>query len=305
MLYSIYESIRNPDDFPVNAFVAAIESSTFHWHNEYEMIGVLKGSIEVRIQSELVTLKENDVLFVNSNKIHALRSMDNQVCICMVVQMDTSLFGAEDEVIQFYLDSTQKQPPECGYCRFFKQMAKIVRESLREERNARFRLRAEVYSLIADLFDYIVYDSCFNNGISRNEQELVISFINYAKRHLEDAGVLEASCHELGVSRKTLDRNVKRFLGLTAREVIDNLRLDKAKDLLKNTGKNMDYIIDVCGFGSEKSFYRTFKSKTNLTPKAFREKGMIDQDDRELRGYLDFEMPVVKDLLSKIIEGEI
>ena len=301
MLYSVYESIRNPDNFPVNAFVAAIVCGTFHWHNEYELIGVLRGSIEIRIQSELIALKENDILLVNSNKIHALRSTDNQACICMVVQMDTSLFGTEDEKIQFYLDSTQKPEPECGCHMFFRQMAKVVRESLREDKNARFRLRAEACTLIADLFEYTVYDSCYDNGSFRNEQELVISFINYAKNHLEDAGLLVTSCHELGVSRKTLDRNVKRFLDLTAREVIDNLRLDKAKDLLKNTGKNMDYIIDVCGFGSEKSFYRIFKSKTELTPKAFREKGMIDQDNHELRGYLDFETSMVKEWISEII----
>ncbi len=62
MSYSIYESINKPSDFPVNAFVASIESSTLHWHNEYEIIGVLKGCIEVRVQSELITLRERDLL---------------------------------------------------------------------------------------------------------------------------------------------------------------------------------------------------------------------------------------------------
>lgn len=64
----------------------------------------------------------------------------------------------------------------------------------------------------------------------------------------------------------------------------------------------MDYIIDVCGFGSEKSFYRIIKNKTGLTPKAFREKGSIDHYNNELKGYLDFEIPIAKELLSQIIE---
>ena len=65
MSYSIYESINKPSDFPVNAFVASIESSTLHWHNEYEIIGVLKGCIEVRVQSELITSRQANTCFRN------------------------------------------------------------------------------------------------------------------------------------------------------------------------------------------------------------------------------------------------
>ena len=56
MPHSIYESITNNQSFPVNIFVAPIQSSTYHWHNEYEMIGILKGSIWMQVQSEQVRL---------------------------------------------------------------------------------------------------------------------------------------------------------------------------------------------------------------------------------------------------------
>ncbi len=302
MTYSIYESISNPTDFPVNAFVAAIESSTLHWHNEYEMIGVLKGSIEIRVQSEVFTLGEQDVLLINSSRIHALKALGGQTCICMIVQMNTSLFGTEDEKIEFYLNSTREPAPKCEYAVFRKQMARIVAASMKEDRCAQFRLRADACILIADLFEYTVYDSCYSDGVSVDEQELVISFIDYANDHLEEEKILEYGCRALGVSRKTLDRNIKSFLGMTSKEIVDNLRLEKAKGLLKNTGKRMDYIIDVCGFGSEKSFYRIFKKKTGLTPKDFREKGSMEHYDNELKGYLDFEIPMARELLNRVIE---
>ena len=46
-MYSVYESINYDSNLLVNAFVTPIESSTFHWHNEYELLGVLRGSISV------------------------------------------------------------------------------------------------------------------------------------------------------------------------------------------------------------------------------------------------------------------
>ena len=47
----------------------------------------------------------------------------------------------------------------------------------------------------------------------------------------------ELLCHKLGMSRKTLDRSSRAVLGMTIKEVIDDLRLEKAKELLKNTNK--------------------------------------------------------------------
>jgi len=304
MSYSIHESISKPSGSPVYAFVASIESSILHWHEEYEMIGVLKGCIEVRVQSELITLCEKDLLLINSNKIHALKVKSEQPCICMIVQMDTSLFGAEEEEFLFYLDSTKKSAPSCRYDLFFKRMARIVREAMKEEKHALYRLRAEACTLIADLFEYTIYDVCYRSGVFTDEREFVVSFINYVQDHLEDERILETSCHRLGISRKTLDRNVKAFLGMSSKELIDSLRLEKAKKLLKNTGKNMGYIIDACGFGSETSFYRIFREKTGLTPKAFREMGSMEHYDGKLKGYLDFEVPFVKELLEDIIEDK-
>ena len=84
-------------------------------------------------------------------------------------------------------------------------------------------------------------------------------------------------------------------------ELIDDLRLEKAKELLKNTNKNMSYILDACGFGSEKTFYRTFHQKTGLTPKEFREKGQHQSHNDVLKGYLDFSIPEARAILREVI----
>lgn len=69
MIYTVYETIESSRTFPVNIFVAPIENSTFHWHNEYEMIGILKGGIHIRVESELITLKEGDIFLVNLYRV--------------------------------------------------------------------------------------------------------------------------------------------------------------------------------------------------------------------------------------------
>ena len=76
MAFSIYESISNNQTIPVNVFAVPVQSSTFHWHNEYELVSVLKGSIILRVGSEEVKLKQGDIFLINPNVIHAIQKPD-------------------------------------------------------------------------------------------------------------------------------------------------------------------------------------------------------------------------------------
>ena len=78
--------------------------------------------------------------------------------------------------------------------------------------------------------------------------------------------VMDLVCKKIGLSRKSLDRNLKTTLDLTGKELLENLRIEQAKNLLKNTDKNMNYILDACGFGSEKTYlnYETSEVKRIL-----------------------------------------
>lgn len=291
----------------VNAFVACIQSSAYHWHSEYELIGILKGKITIKVESESILLKERDILMVNSNVFHAIQSIEGEDNLCMVVQIRPDLFMVDKNDVsdlRFYLNSTSDEVPSCGFAYFYKQMAGIIYETMNEEKQAIFRARAYACSLIADLFDYVVYDLRYIDVSKNANQKLAVAIIGLFEKNLEEEKLVEFACHELGLSRKTLDRNLKATTGVTAKEIVDNLRLEKAKKLLKNTGHNMNYIMDVCGFGSEKTFYRIFRQETGLTPKEFRERGQIMNENGRLKDYLDFEEEEVKELLKKTMRGE-
>lgn len=307
MTYSIYESIINNQTFPVNIFVAPIQNSAFHWHNEYELIGVLKGSVFMQAESRSFCLNQGDIYFLNPNVTHAIREKENQENLCMFVQMSQELFSAEEiegkKEIRFYLDSTDAEEPECGFSYFYKKIAELVYESMNPKRHQAFRIRAQVCTLIADMFDQVVYDVRYQDPVAYSNQEMTVKILGFLEENMAEEGVLEHVCREMGLSRKTLDRNVKSVLGMTGKELLDSLRVEQAKNLLKNTSKNMNYILDVCGFGSEKTFYRVFREETGLTPNAFRQKGQVESYNEALKGYLDYETSEVKALLRDILKG--
>lgn len=305
MPYSTYEFINTSQQSLSNVFAASIQNSAFHWHKEYELIGILKGTITEQVQQETIVLREGDILLVNPNVIHAIKSSPEEEKLCMIIQIKPELFASGGDSaadLRFYLNSTDEEIPECGFEKFYQRMARIIYESMSDEKYAEFRTKAEVYQLIADLFQYAVYDVRIQDTFHRDAQAVTISVIDYMEKHLEDEKIVEAACHEFGISRKTMDRNLKMTIGVTGKEIVDSLRIDKAKNLLKNTGKNMNYILDVCGFGSEKTFYRAFRQETGLTPGEFRERGKLVNYHEVLKGYLDVETPEVRAILRGILQ---
>ena len=63
--------------------------------------------------------------------------------------------------------------------------------------------------MIADLFDYVIYDVRFRDPVSQNQQELAVSVIEYMEKYLEEDSIVDMSCRQFGLSRKSLDRVLK------------------------------------------------------------------------------------------------
>lgn len=303
----IFETVEFEKKYPVNAFVASIQSSSFHWHYEYELLAVLKGSITVRVNSRMLVLKKNDIILINSKVVHEIQC-EQEDNLCMVLQLDPALFKnekGESAFYRFYLNSvTDELPVKGGYLHFVKRAAKILLGSLKKDETSYYRVRAQVYALIADLFEYVEYDMSIQTEQSDHDIALLMDIIDYLRDHVEDRDVLKHLCREIGMSSKTVHRYLKTHVGMSVKDMVDTLKVDKAKRLLKHTEKNMNCIIDECGFGSENTFYRIFRQNTGLTPREYRQKGIEQRDGGVLKGYLDFEEYEAETIILEILEEQ-
>jgi len=303
----IFETVEFEKKYPVNAFVASIQSSSFHWHYEYELLAVLKGSITVRVNSRMLVLKKNDIILINSKVVHEIQC-EQEDNLCMVLQLDPALFKnekGESVFYRFYLNSvTDELPVKGGYLHFVKRAAKILLGSLKKDETSYYRVRAQVYALIADLFEYVEYDMSIQTEQSDHDIALLMDIIDYLRDHVEDRDVLKHLCREIGMSSKTVHRYLKTHVGMSVKDMVDTLKVDKAKRLLKHTEKNMNCIIDECGFGSENTFYRIFRQNTGLTPREYRQKGIEQRDGGVLKGYLDFEEYEAETIILEILEEQ-
>jgi YesN/AraC family two-component response regulator len=94
----------------------------------------------------------------------------------------------------------------------------------------------------------------------------IIKVKNYIdKNYMTPLDLLEAS-KMAGMNRTYFSKYFKLLTGYTFKDYIDNLRLKKARDLLKNKDLNISEIAEYLGY-TPKSFSDAFKRIFGITPK--------------------------------------
>lgn len=83
---------------------------------------------------------------------------------------------------------------------------------------------------------------------------------------------VEDLAKSLSISRVQLYRKVKAILGISISEHINNIRLEKSKELLLKSKQNISEIAYAVGFSSPYYFSNVFKNKYGISPKEFKNK---------------------------------
>lgn len=81
---------------------------------------------------------------------------------------------------------------------------------------------------------------------------------------------LTAVATAAGMSVRSLQRNFKEQTGVTPLSFHQQLRMDRAKDLLETTQLSIGQIADEVGYSDEAAFRKLFRKMTDLTPGDFR-----------------------------------
>lgn len=81
---------------------------------------------------------------------------------------------------------------------------------------------------------------------------------------------VEELADKLNVSRVQLYRKVKAILGISISDHINNIKLERAAELLKSGSMNISEIAYALGFSSPNYFSTAFKNKFGVSPKEFK-----------------------------------
>lgn len=103
------------------------------------------------------------------------------------------------------------------------------------------------------------------------EQSFIAKMNEFIQSNVENPKFsVEDLADKMGVSRVQLYRKVKAIMGINISDHINNIKLEKAAELLKSNEMNISEIAYALGFSSPNYFSTAFKNKFGISPKEYK-----------------------------------
>ncbi len=111
--------------------------------------------------------------------------------------------------------------------------------------------------------------SCINKRQSEGERP-IREAKRYVREHYDENISLDILSNEVGMNASYLSTLFKKQTGNTFSEYLTQVRMEKAKEFLKESEENISNICERVGYNDLKSFTKNFKSYTGMRPNEYR-----------------------------------
>lgn len=266
-----------------------------HKHNYIEIMYVCSGEITHYIEGKKLVMQEGDLLLLNQHVSHGIKraGMDdvgvNFIVLPEFFDIPFQMMQKQNIIADFLLGILRQNNPIPQYLNFRlcgqkaianlmeNMIASIVGEHMPPDSEiqpvgSRYGNRDVInqYSMglvFLYLIDHI--DTLSDNSSSNYEDVVVQATARYIDVHYRTAS-LSRIADDFKLSLSALSRMIKKSTGFTFQELLMRKRFQKAVMFLVETELPVEEIAVNIGYENQSYFYRQFKIRFGMTPKAYR-----------------------------------
>lgn len=122
----------------------------------------------------------------------------------------------------------------------------------------------------------VIYDICVKIEERKLAKDDVIDFVlHYVEHHYNEDLSLDSVASKINLSSGYLSNYIKQKTGVTFSEHIMEVRIRKAKEMLRDSSLPIGVIAEKIGYYSATSFNRWFKKATGLSPGEYRRQSTL------------------------------
>lgn len=115
-----------------------------------------------------------------------------------------------------------------------------------------------------------------SNSSSKIDRKFINAFTSIVENNISNEEFsVDDICKEIGISKVQLYRKVKALIGYNVNDYILNVRMQKARYLLKDLQLSISDVSFKVGFSSQAYFSTVFKSRFSVTPSEYRERKKV------------------------------
>ncbi|MDH6364681.1 AraC-like DNA-binding protein [Enterococcus sp. PF1-24] len=268
-----------------------VGSYHYNWHDEIELLWLLKGKIEVNVDGKICTLEAGDLFVINSNCGHATFATKPD-SIAMRLYVSPNFFlsqGVKLNVGTFNLNSNiDRINPQYNNLRA--DLANLQLLILSE--SSPFQIHALFFRIAESMLHFFETNSIKQPRYSIRQKR---NFLDHAIQYLEDNFKKELTLEQLAqkcnYSTTYLSKIFKSELGINYYEYLTRCRLQHAIQQLAITDEKIANIAYDNGFNDIKAFNKMFKKHFGTTPSDYRKQ--INPDiqaiDKKFKTDLDYQ----------------
>jgi AraC-like DNA-binding protein len=145
-----------------------------------------------------------------------------------------------------------------------KNTVELLLDIKRRSREKRISLSMQKVDVADDLASLI-------NLVTSDMPENILKAVIYMKENLSEADRLEKLAQKANLSKYHFCRMFKKFVGISPVRFVTILRINKAKELLRNKDLTISIVCEKVGYNDLSNFERQFKNITGMTPTKFKD----------------------------------
>lgn len=259
----------------------------WHWHDELEVLVVETGTARAAVNGTDHIVKQGEGFFFNAGVLHGIWPEGTEVCRLRSIVFHPRLVGGSvDSIIwQKYLepllsDSCRPYVYFTNLHEWERAASHAIQESwqacVSETEGFELVAREQLSRLI-----FLLAKNCLTTEKRPTEKALrdgerIKVMLQYIQEHCGEKLTLTQIAQSAAISESECLRCFRSIISCTPIQYVNQVRIQKAAELLASTHRKISDIGAECGFQEMSYFAKTFRELKGCTPGAFRHKMSVE-----------------------------
>lgn len=272
LLEDITENLKHNRLADVFRFISFHPFETYgpHEHLRIEINYVKKGNCVLHLDHESITFSENEMMIICSNVSHTFEAGSEGTTLIQLEflpeifsRFNLNHLGDGVEFTPITVFSEENRLIKIvNNVRIMRAVQRIVNELNSKNKYYRYLVvmyYAELLILIYRHMDEVYLPICSN--------EALIKAISYIRHQYKSEITITDVAEQAGIGERYLRKLFAQHLNLSPLDYLNQIRVNKSIELLRNTEMSIKEICFACGFNSPQYFSRVFKQQMGVTPR--------------------------------------
>ena len=268
-------------ELPILILTAKNLSTSEHKHSFFELAYVASGKAEHTLDGNSGILKKGDFFLIDLNSSHEYKKTADSSelriinCIFLPEFIDESLHAAKS-----FKDITDRQFINHGAVsedltkQIFHDDSGMIGKLFKNMQTEFDEKKTGFEDVIKNHLQTVLIHILRNNTAKVSESNVIQLVKEHVAKNYMRSLKLSDICEKMNFSLSYISMKFKKDTGMTFREYLLKVRIEKACFLLRNSNMTVNNIAGTVGYTEPAFFYKTFRKEIGLTPDDYRKKHM-------------------------------